>query len=163
MSWFEEHLASLAPPAPRPPEPEPAGPARICIIGGPRTGKTTLAAELGGIEGVALISADDHIGLGWSEDSRHLADLMRDTPAPWVAEGVAVVRAIRKRFEVDRDPKPCDVIILLTKPWVPLNKGQRSMTKGHETIWADIVARVKRAGIIILRNPTPETLAALTA
>jgi hypothetical protein len=138
-------------------------PQRICIIGGPHTGKTTLAAQLGGGDhGYALISADDHIGMEWSAASRHIADLMRDTEPPWLAEGVALVRAIRKRQRDDKDPKPCDLVILLRQVWTPLTlDGQRSMAAGHKTIWGSIAWEVeKKAGIPVLRDPTPEQLAA---
>jgi hypothetical protein len=136
-------------------------PQRICIIGGPKVGKTELASQLGGDGSYALISADDHIGMGWSEASRHIADLMRDTESPWIAEGVAVVRALRKRIRDDKEPSPCDLVILLRKAWVPLANGQQAMTVGHETIWGGMAFEVeKKLGIRVLRDPTAIQLAA---
>ena len=123
---------------------------RILIIGGPRTGKTTLARQLS----TAARSTDDLIHLGWSEASE-AASHWFDDAGPWVIEGVAVVRALRKWFL--RNPivdstrttqrKACDRIISLRTPHVSLTPGQLSMADGHETIWGTISHGVSLRGI----------------
>lgn len=120
---------------------------RIIIVGGPKTGKTTLA------DGIAkafnsipyattittsVCHTDDLMHLGWSESSQAAAAWL-DEPGPWIIEGVAAVRALRKwRDQHPGDPPPVDRVILLTTPHVELNAGQRSMTKGHESIWREV-------------------------
>ena len=100
---------------------------RICITGGPRTGKTTLAASLGA--GMPVTNCDDFIGMGWSESSAHVATLL-ERPGPWVIEGVQVARALRKwlaaHVPIVTDSRPCDRLIILRTPHVELTPGQRS-------------------------------------
>lgn len=118
---------------------------RVIIIGGPRTGKTTLARQLS----PAARSTDDIIGLGWSAESEAVSHWF-DERGPWVIEGVTIVRALRKWFE--RNPlvpreriaqrKPCDRIIFLRTPFVRLNPKQLSMADGHETIWGKVASDV---------------------
>lgn len=123
---------------------------RILIIGGPRTGKTTLARQLS----AAARSTDDLIPMGWSEGSE-AASHWFDEPGPWVIEGVAVVRALRKWFLrnpiVDRarttQRKPCDRIIFLRTAHERLLTGQLSMTQGHETVWGSISHTIALRGI----------------
>lgn len=112
---------------------------RICITGGPKTGKTTMA---------------NRMSLGATPDVRHTDDLIAshdwsaasleaskwfDEPGPWIIEGVAVSRALRKwRDAHPGEPPPVDRVIRLTKPHVELLKGQATMAKGEATVWAEI-------------------------
>lgn len=115
---------------------------RIVIIGGPRTGKTTLARELMESERIAVgcsFHTDDLINLGWSEASQHVADEWLTQPGPWIIEGVAVVRALRKwRDAHPGEPPPVDRVIRLTTPHVALEGGQIAMLKGEHTVWRQI-------------------------
>lgn len=117
---------------------------RLAITGGPKTGKTTLAGTLPG----AVIHGDDFIHLGWSESSAALAAAMRDTPA-WIAEGVQVPRALRKLLDADPRAKPCGRLIVLTKPYRDLNRGQRAMAEGVTTVIAEILPALRRLGVEI--------------
>lgn len=119
---------------------------RILITGGPRTGKTTLARQLfeeaaarydrAGIT-AALLHTDDlieqcrHLGKdAWSEASR-IASTWLDEGGPWIIEGVAVSRALRKWHEVHPNERPpVDRVVYLGVPHVALTKGQESMAKG---------------------------------
>lgn len=106
---------------------------RVLIIGWPGTGKTTLAAEMGGGR-----STDELISLGWSGASEE-ASRWFDAPGPWIIEGVAIPRALRKWRE--RNPgkrPPVDRIIRLTKLQKELQAEAVAMGKGLDTIYAEI-------------------------
>jgi hypothetical protein len=109
---------------------------RVAITGWPKTGKTTLAQSLGGGR-----STDDTIemGLGWSEGSAEVSTWF-DKPGPWIIEGVAIPRALRKWHE--RHPgenPPIDKLIILGTTHEQLNPGQTSMGKGIDKVLADIM------------------------
>jgi hypothetical protein len=113
---------------------------RICITGGPRTGKTTLAARLDAempcdhnpCHGIR--HTDDLINLGWSEASE-AASRWFDEPGPWIIEGVAVSRALRKwRDQHPDEPPPVDRVIYLSEPHETLTPGQATMAKGVATV-----------------------------
>jgi hypothetical protein len=121
---------------------------RIAITGGPRTGKTTLAARLlfthiGATNNRAELDrrirhTDDLIHLGWSEASQAAAAWF-DEPGPWIIEGVAVSRALRKwRDQHPGEPPPVDRVIYLSEPHERLTAGQRSMAAGVATVHAGI-------------------------
>lgn len=119
---------------------------RIVILGGPKTGKTTLANELFEAHGWPhsvpdcdgcgmLRHTDDLIPLGWSEASQ-AASAWFDEPGPWIIEGVAAVRALRKwRDQHPGEPPPVDRVIYLTETFVEPTAGQRALAKGIETVW----------------------------
>ncbi len=115
------------------PEPDTGG-QRIVITGGPTTGKTTLAKRMGGGR-----STDEVMGLGWNDASAEVSTWF-DRPGPWIIEGVAIARALRKWRE--RNPgkdAPIDKLIRLTKPRQDLNVGQISMGKGIDTVLKGIM------------------------
>jgi hypothetical protein len=135
---------------------------RIVICGGPRTGKTTLARDLyrGAVPGFAdhgLISSDaihhtDTVmgisGMDWSGASRFVAYEWFTLPGPWIIEGVAVSRALRKWREAHPgEPPPVDRVIRLTTPHVELTRGQAAMDKGEATVWAEIEDWLLESGV----------------
>ena len=156
---------------------------RTVITGGPRTGKSYLAAALdipaapGGCEicgsptpGGRFSSLDGHPGdsgpcprcasipyirhtdhlihLGWSEASAAAA-LWLDVPGPWIVEGVAAPRALRKWLAAHPDGRPCDVLIVLPEPRAVLTPGQVTMTKGCVTVLREIWSELERRGVEI--------------
>lgn len=144
---------------------------RICITGGPNTGKTTLAEHLalGGTyadgrtgpgrtlgQGKPPRHTDDlieqckHLGKdAWSEASR-IVSTWFDEPGPWIIEGVAIPRALRKWKEAHPgEPPPVDRVIRLTTPHVPLSPGQRTMAKGEETVWQEIAGWLLGEGVTV--------------
>lgn len=122
---------------------------RICITGGPRTGKTTMATQLvdwghfvgcgrRDMDTLPIRHTDELIHLGWSEASQ-AASLWLDEPGPWIIEGVALARALRKwRERNPGKPPPVDRVIRLTTPHEQWTPGQRTMAKGEETVWCEI-------------------------
>ena len=127
-----------------------AVPMKICIAGGPRTGKTTLGDKLD----ADCRHTDDLIGkLEWSELSAEVVRWML-AHGPWCIEGVRVVHALRK-FTVlaDTTLRPCDVIYWLDTPMEPLSKGQVTMTKAVGTVWSEILPELRRRGVEIRRAP----------
>ena len=120
---------------------------RVCITGGPRTGKTTLAQSLAAPTG-RVVHCDCFIGMGWSEASDHVAGLML-APGPFLVEGVQIPRALRKALAARPDAKPCDRLIILRKPHVELTDGQARMAKGVDTVLAEILPALRRLGVEI--------------
>lgn len=119
--------------------------ARVRIFGGPRTGKTTMALRMGRESRTPVRHTDSLIAShGWSEASAAVADWLNE-PGPWIVEGVAVGRALRKWLAAHPTGKPCDVLIWLNEPMVALTRGQDMMAQGCRTImreiYLDLVAR----------------------
>lgn len=105
---------------------------RIAIVGAPRTGKTTLAGELGARLGLPVQSSDDLITLGWSEASDELAERIAAADSG-IFEGVAVIRALRKLLKQSPD-KPVDHLLILHVPQERLTAGQAAMAAGVRTV-----------------------------
>lgn len=138
---------------------------RIVITGGPKTGKTTLANHLalggtftdgrtgpGRTRGPgmkAVRHTDDLIHLGWSEASQ-AASLWFNEPGPWIIEGVAAVRALRKwHAQHAFQPPPADRVIFLTETFEEPTPGQRAMAKSCETMLRDIEPWLAEHGVRI--------------
>lgn len=117
-------------------------PPRLLITGGPGTGKTTLAREIAALDGRRRLCSDPQnlcpdgtdgtpSGMTWSEVSEFLAAPggWLDQPGPWVIEGVAVPRALRKWLarEGFDAPPPCDRLVVLTTPFAEQTRGQQVM------------------------------------
>jgi dephospho-CoA kinase len=124
--------------------------ARIVIVGPPKAGKTTLGRDLAESSGVQLRHTDDLIGeLDWSGCSERIASEWFAQPGPWIIEGVAAVRALRKWLAANREGKPCDQIIALSKSWVALTTRQAGMASGCASIWGSIRSTVAARGVSI--------------
>lgn len=122
---------------------------RLIIVGGPQTGKTTLARRMGNELGLPVRHTDDLIAThDWSGASL-AASLWFDAPGPWCVEGVATARAIRKWLTAHPEGTPADQILLLGGPWVELTKGQQAMTKGVATVWTEILPEIHRRRVQI--------------
>jgi hypothetical protein len=125
---------------------------RTCIFGGPRTGKTTLAARLEGpaVDAAPVRHTDDLIGhLPWSGVSQVIADQWLTAPGPWIIEGVAVGRALRKWLRANPTGKPCDEVVLLWAPHAALTQGQASMAKGCAKVWREIEGELVARGVVV--------------
>lgn len=116
------------------------GDKRVIIVGGPKTGKTTLAGE---ISANMALHTDDLIGTHTWEDVPDAVIEWMHRPGPWVIEGVQTARALRRWLNLaSMHPRPamppCDQIIVKTTPFVELTKGQASMMKGVMTVWKEV-------------------------
>lgn len=89
-------------------------------------------------------ATDELISLGWSESSL-AASFWFDEPGPWVCEGVAVPRALRKWLERN-DGVPADIIVFITEPVVARSRGQHVMALGCATVWREIRPELVRRG-----------------
>lgn len=128
-------------------------PSRLLITGGPGTGKTTLATEIAALDGRRRLCTDPQdlcpagtdgapVGMTWSGVSEFIAAPggWLDQPGPWVIEGVAVPRALRKWLarEGFDAPPPCDKLIVLTRPFVEQSPGQAAMASGVQSVTDDL-------------------------
>jgi len=120
----------------------------VVVAGGPRSGKTTLTETLAERTRRQAFKSDDLIGLGWSEASE-AASAWFDAPDPWICEGVAMPRALRKWLAAN-DGAPSDLAIWLNGEVEHRVPGQRAMTKGCETVWLEILPELERRGVEIL-------------
>ena len=100
---------------------------RIAIVGGPRTGKTTLARA---IRGRPIISTDDYMDLAWEDVPDKVIQVAGAAGGSFVVEGVQAARALRKGLEVD-------AVVVMVHPKVELTPGQLSMAKGVMTVLED--------------------------
>lgn len=121
---------------------------RTVIVGGPRTGKTTLAETLG----APVIHTDTHITVGNFSAQSDAAVRHFDIPGDWTLEGVTAVRALRKWLESHPEGKPCDTVIHLARPHVSLTGGQATLGKGCETVWREIELELRKRGVSIDRR-----------
>lgn len=122
---------------------------RIVIIGPPKAGKTTLGLALSAELGVPLLHTDDLISrFDWSAASQHIADVWLAEPGPWILEGVAAVRGLRKWLEANPSGKPCELIIDLPKPRLELSSRQAGMAKGCLGIWTEIRQQLCARGVV---------------
>ncbi len=114
---------------------------RILITGWPRTGKTTLSADLQNDlpEPCPVRHTDDLIGqLNWSAASSEVAKWLEEE-GDWIIEGVSVARALRKYHEAHPDePPPCERLIYLRTPHVELTARQAGMGKGVDCVMAEL-------------------------
>lgn len=125
--------------------------ARIIVAGGPRVGKTTLARRLSA-DGRPVRRSDEVIDLGWSEASERVATWL-DAPGPWVVEGVAVARAVRKWLATHPTGTPADVVHWSNVARAKRSAGQETMAKGCETVWREVLPELQRRGVRVEAFP----------
>lgn len=136
---------------------------RIVVAGGPLCGKSTYAHALGRQLGIPVLHTDTRelhrlsgscsptcrftpAGLDWSATSAAVARWFSN-PGPWIVDGVAAARALRKWLEANRIGRPCDIAVCMRRALVPLNPGQVAMTKGCDKVWGEIVAVLAARGV----------------
>lgn len=118
---------------------------RVVIVGGPRTGKTTLAARY---RDVPVWHTDDYIKRTFEQSVEAMLPLL-DEPGPWVLEGVTTVRVLRAWLRAGHSGKPCDEVICCWEAKMALSRGQETMAKGCRTIWSQIAGELLLRGVEI--------------
>ncbi len=118
----------------------------VVIAGGPKSGKTTLAATMSG----DVLHTDDLIHLGW-EGARD--EIARQMGGPAVIEGVQAIRGLRQWLRDHPDGKPCDELVWLLSAKVQRTPGQQTMARGIETVLREIEPELLRRGVRIRRVP----------
>ena len=112
---------------------------RIVICGWPASGKSRHAEELSSKLGIEVKHTDSLVRTHSWSDASEAASHWFDQPGPWIIEGVAVPRALRKwqARHPDEDP-PFDQFILMPIPdekiQADMKAGQITMGKGHDTV-----------------------------
>ncbi len=121
---------------------------KTLIAGVPRSGKTTLALEMGMKSKTRVYHTDDLI-------EKHSWSIQSDEVACWfnmknyIIEGVTIPRALRKWLSLCKG-KPCDEIIWLATPRSTLTGGLLSMAKGCISIMNEIEDELIKRGVKII-------------
>ena len=89
------------------------------------------------------------MGLEWSEASL-AASHWFDAPGPWICEGVAMCRALRKWLARNTEGMPCDVALWLAFPVAERVAGQFTMALGCETVWNQVAPELRNRGVTVL-------------
>lgn len=122
---------------------------RVLIMGGPRTGKSTFATTWESSLGVTARHTDDLIETHeWSAASAEVSTWL-SAPGPWVIEGVATVRALRKWLQANPEGTPADTIFWSDAPKVERSSGQETMAKGCTTVWREVLPLLEARGVSI--------------
>lgn len=125
---------------------------RVVIAGGPRTGKSTVAVRAGERHGRAVKHADSLIGkLDWSEASKEVSQWVGES-GEWIVEGVSAPRALRKWLDANPDKKLDATVVHFRDPVQIQSDGQRTMAKGVETVWQEILPELQRRGVTIIER-----------
>lgn len=117
---------------------------RIIIAGGPRTGKSTFAKMIAATNGT-VARCTDSLNVGYTESYPIVSEWF-NAPGPWVIEGVSVTGALR-HFLTYNNGAPADKLFWSPTARVELNPKQIGMTKGIDTIWSQIVAKLQARGV----------------
>lgn len=119
---------------------------KILIVGGPKTGKSTLADTLG----LPVRRADQLVGeKSWGEDSAEVARWMNE-PGDMVIEGTSVVRGIRKWMAHHPDTRMEGMEVRrCATPHGYCSDGQSRMGKGVDTIWNQIRPDLVKRGATV--------------
>lgn len=116
---------------------------RVAIVGGPGTGKTTLAAHT---HNRPVLGTDDYQKMDWAEIPAALIQRTSELGPAFVVEGVQVARALRKGMTVDA------VVVLDTQRRPDPLPGQLAMAKGVATVFNEWRASPAAAGVPVYKE-----------
>lgn len=128
------------------------GAERVVIVGGPRSGKGSIAVRASERYGLPVRHADVLVGRRqWSEASEDVSHWL-DAPGRWILEGVTTGRAIRKWLARNPDkPFPATVVYLRSAIQVR-SKRQRAMGEGVHTVFRGIFPELQRRGVKVIQR-----------
>ena len=112
------------------------------IVGGPKTGKTTLAPNA--VHTDSLIGPDGK----WTSDHTVVAAQAIGVLDGDI-EGTRTAHALREWLRMHPEGKPVDEVIYLRTPHQPLTRGQHIQTKGIDTVMREIRPELERRGVRI--------------
>jgi len=111
--WFADVLARYA---------------RVAIVGGPGTGKSTLASY---VDDRPVLGTDGYTDVPWAMIPRAVINAVSELGPRWCIEGCQVARCLRKGLRPD-------VVVVLRTPRRPLTDAQATFGKGVMTILAEV-------------------------
>lgn len=117
---------------------------RVAITGGPRTGKSFLAAQ---IHHLPVVHTDDFIDLGWDSVPAAVIAECRKHPR-FVVEGVMVPRSLRGAKDGSLEGLQVDAVIWLDNTMAPQTPKQAAMGRGVATVFAEWVARHREVFVV---------------
>jgi hypothetical protein len=126
-------------------------PLRVAIVGGSRTGKSTLAHRIGVDCAVQVRNTDDLIrDHDWSAVSLEVSRWL-DEPGEWIIEGAAVVRALRKWMRLHPGGSLDGLLVVYLDHHVTsVTRGQATLSKGVRAIWREIEDELRARGARIV-------------
>ena len=95
------------------------------------------------MKGSPTLHTDDLLDLDWSEQSRQIMRWL-EKPGPWIIEGHAVVRGLRKWLREHDQGLPFDYLIYLNRSKVERTNGQEVLGKSVRTIWQEIAGELDK-------------------
>ena len=127
------------------------GQIKICITGGPRTGKTTLADQLAEAMKLRAWHTDDHKDQPWEDQALSAADYIEEGKAR-IIEGVSVARGLRALLRRE-ERRWCDVLYVMQGFKVPATPAQVSLAKGCITVLQPVARTLLRCGTEVVFLP----------
>ncbi len=125
---------------------------RVIVAGGPRTGKTILSARASERHQMPLRHSDALVGnRQWSDASSDVSKWFDDS-GPWIVEGVAASRALRKWLADNPGKKLDAAVIHLQRPMMVRSAGQVAMAKGEAKVWREIKPELEARGVQIVER-----------
>jgi hypothetical protein len=128
---------------------------RIVVTGYPNSGKSTLANLLVLTSGQlaqdllktdALLETHD-----WSDLSQAVSGWF-EKPGPWIIEGVAVPRAIRKwRAKHPKAGPPFDIFVYMRRDFADFRPGQRGMANGLDTVMLELWKWIEDSDALVVQ------------
>jgi len=123
---------------------------RIVLVGGPRSGKSTLAVRLSERYGLPARHADALVGtLDWSEHSLEVSRWLEEF-GDFVIEGCSTARALRKWLERYPGAELGSTVVWLPDAIQRRSPSQEAMAKGVATVWAQIAPELAARGTTVL-------------